>query len=118
MGTQGVAGESAKASPRTYPQTPRPPDDSAAEAGALRREVGALRNEVLALRGQLSSAASASAAAEARARAATGALAARGEELRRLREEHEVASSTLRAVRITCHCIKSQHPKKSVDLCP
>ena len=55
--------------------------------------------QVLQLRGQLSSAASASAAAEARARAAAEALAARSEELRRVREEHERASSDVRAVR-------------------
>ena len=54
---------------------------------------------MLQLRGQLSSAASASAAAEARARAAAEALAAQSEELRRVREEHERASSDLRAVR-------------------
>lgn len=57
--------------------------------------------QVLQLRGQLSSAASASAAAEARARAAVEALAARAEELRRVREEHERASSDLRAVCLT-----------------
>jgi len=44
---QGVAGSAAAmASPRGYAPAPRPADDRAAEAGALRREVRALKDEV------------------------------------------------------------------------
>jgi len=44
---QGVAGSAAAmASPRSYAPAPRPADDRAAEAGALRREVRALKDEV------------------------------------------------------------------------
>lgn len=74
----------------------RVPAAAAPEAPGPSRARG---RQVLSLRGQLSSAASAGAAAEARARAAAGSAQARAEQLRALRDEHDAATTALRAVR-------------------